>query len=524
VTTAVLIATAASDDGGAAAAQPWEDGTLLRRVLEQLATLGVRTAHVITRPEWEDALLPSLDGLPLRAELLTSGSLGEDLRTVAGVARDLGGDDGDLLVAYADMVTHREALAGLLADPRVPTGILVADAADGHALAWPVRDSRGRVVSAGSAFHAVNKPNFRFLGALRVASPNREMVVDVAERLATLADSPPEAWQREREHKAAAPDDAVALLVVGLVRSGVHLNQSPLRRLFWGRPLSAAAVMSAREQIAACDEQKVLLDSAVKPMDGFFTTFFVSPYSKYIARWAARRGFTPNQVTTVSMLIGIAAAAAFATGARAGLITGAVLLQIAFTTDCVDGQLARYTRTFSKLGAWLDSIFDRGKEYVVFAGLAIGASRHGDPVWALAGAALTLQTVRHSFDFSFGAAQHQTIGAAEHRPLEDPWDGTGAVEQDSAPQVEDEPELLPGTRVRSRSVPARILSSWRRLDSAPGLLWIKRILVLPIGERFAAISITAALFSARTTFTVLLAWGTFALVYSLAGRLLRSLR
>ena len=78
------------------------------------------------------------------------------------------------------------------------------------------------------------------------------------------------------------------------------------------------------------------------------------------------------------------AAAAFATGERWGLVAGAILLQAAFTTDCVDGQLARYTRTFSKLGAWLDSIFDRSKEYVCFAGLAIGASRAGDPVWPLA--------------------------------------------------------------------------------------------------------------------------------------------
>ena len=50
------------------------------------------------------------------------------------------------------------------------------------------------------------------------------------------------------------------------------------------------------------------------------------------------------------------------------MVAGAVLLQLAFTFDCVDGQLARYTRQFSKLGAWLDSIFDRTKEYVVFAG------------------------------------------------------------------------------------------------------------------------------------------------------------
>src|SRR3954471_3159572 len=168
----------------------------------------------------------------------------------------------------------------------------------------------------------------------------------------------------------------------------------------------------------AREDDRALLDAAVKPQDGFFTTFFVSPYSKYIARWAAHRGFTPNQVTTLSMLIGVAAAVAFALGTRAGWIAGAVLLQVAFTFDCVDGQLARYTRTFTKLGAWLDSVFDRGKEYVVFAGLAIGASRAGDPMWLLAGAALTFQTVRHAFDFSFAAAEHQEYRVAVQRPLD----------------------------------------------------------------------------------------------------------
>jgi hypothetical protein len=45
----------------------------------------------------------------------------------------------------------------------------------------------------------------------------------------------------------------------------------------------------------------------------------------------------------------------------------------------------------------------------------------------------------------------------------------------------------------------------------------------PIGERFAAISITAAFWDARVTFIVLLAWGGFAATYTLAGRVLRSL-
>jgi phosphatidylglycerophosphate synthase len=266
----------------------------------------------------------------------------------------------------------------------------------------------------------------------------------------------------------------------------------------------------------------VLLDSAVKAADGFFTTFFVSPYSKYIARWCARRGLTPNQVTTVSLGIGVVAAAAFATGERWGLIAGAILLQAAFTTDCVDGQLARYTRQFSKLGAWLDSIFDRTKEYVVFGGLAIGASAAGDPAWVLAAAALTLQVSRHAMDFSYGAAQRAVIGGGPQRPLVE------ADDRAPRPDADLPPEPVPADEAAEPaapqvSAPRRFLRSWRRMDRLPGVLWVKRVIAFPIGERFAVISLTAAIWSPRVTFTVVIAWGLFAVAYSLPGRLLRSL-
>jgi phosphatidylglycerophosphate synthase len=219
-------------------------------------------------------------------------------------------------------------------------------------------------------------------------------------------------------------------------------------------------------------DEKARLDAAVKPVDGFFTTFFVSPYSRYIARWAARRGLTPNQVTVASALIGLLASAGFATGERWGLVAGAILLQVAFTADCVDGQLARYSRQFSAVGGWLDSTFDRAKEWLVYAGLAIG----GHSVWLLAGAALTLQMLRHFMDFGWQEARGQADAELAG------WDRPGAID------------------------------------------WVKRIVAFPIGERFAAISITAALWSAHTTFVVLLAWGGFAGLYGLAGRVLRSLK
>jgi hypothetical protein len=554
----VLLATSPAADGGPAALLPWGDGTLLDRLARQLAALGVPRTVVVTRPTWESGIRGAL---PRDAEVLVSPDVTADLSSVAEIA--VGTGDGGIVAAYGDILTHTAALAGLLADPRVTTGVLAGGRAQ-RPTAFRIRSRRGRVISAASAYHAVYRPTGAFLGVLKIAAADAPAVAAAAQRLAPLAGAPPQAWLDELDRKeaswrfglarmaaggeldeptddedasqpaavalsaedearlrnriAAAPDDAVALLLVGLVRSGAQLGASYLRKLYWSRPQTADSAAQAARAIEEIDEDRVLLDSAVKGTDGFFTTFFVSPYSKYIARWAARRGLTPNQVTTASVFIGLLAAAAFATGERWGLVSGAVLLQLAFTTDCVDGQLARYTRTFSKLGAWLDSVFDRTKEYLAFAGLAIGASRMGDPVWGLACAAITAQTVRHMSDFSFGSTQQQAMRTSAQPPLEQPFDSAGAA---AAARRDGE---APAAPERERSRADRALAAWRRLDRAPGVRWGKRILSFPIGERFAVISITAALFTPRTTFVTLLVCAAVAGLYTQTGRVLRSVR
>jgi phosphatidylglycerophosphate synthase len=573
VATAVLFATAPAGDGSAAAALAWERTTLLGRLLDQLAELGIRHAHLITRPQWAPALEPQARDRSIAVELHESADLAGDLRALERIAR---AGTGSIVVANGDILTQGEALAGLLADPRVFTGMLTTTVRRVQRyMAFRTRGRRGRVVSAGSPFHYIHQPNGTFLGVLKVASPHRPAVADVAARLAELVDGGlPDGWREELDAKAGrwklalyrraqagtepqeadedpvdvveeeselAPDavdlspaddaelarrlaaaerDVPSLLLCGLVRSDVQVGGSHLRRLLWTRPLTPEDVADAAARIGEHDEDRALLNSAVKANDGFFTTHFVSPYSKYIARWAARRGWTPNGVTTLSVAIGFAAAAAFATGERAGLIAGAVLLQAAFTFDCVDGQLARYTRTFTKFGAWLDSIFDRTKEYAVFAGLAIGASQAGDDVWLFAGAALALQTMRHSIDFSYPAAQHQAMGAVRQPPLEQV--GDLVVAGVPAPLIPAGDPEAPPPAPPPRTFKQRLRGAWRRIDRSRRGRWIKKIVAFPIGERFAAISISAALFDARVTFIVLLAWGGIATAYTVAGRLLRS--
>jgi len=553
---AVVFATAGEDSGAPAAALPWDDGTLLGRGLAQLASIGVRSADVVMRPGAEAALASSLrvDGISVRTHV--SPDTAGDLRVLAGIARS---GTGGLALLQGDVVTHREALAGLLLDPRLRTAALVVPGGQGRPFAPRVRSVRGHVLSAGSPYHHVKDPTTNFLGILKVAAAERILLAGTAERLAALVEDPPPSWSGERDATvdawrrwfarrsdpeateiperpvlgeddeaevrraaSAAGQDVVSLALVGLVRGGAAVGISHLRRLFWARPLSAAAAAAARAQIEAYDEDRVLLDSAVKANDGFFTTYFVSPYSKYLARWAARRGWTPNGVTTLSLAIGTLAAAAYATGTGWGMVAGAVLLQASFTTDCVDGQLARYTRQFSALGAWLDSVFDRTKEYLVFAGLAIGASAADGDVWLLAAAALSLQTVRHTLEFSYGASRQQGFAAVLQPPLEVAEDAGGP----RRPYLP--PSRPPGERPRPARPPARRvvgrgLALWTAIERLPGIRWGKKMVAFPIGERFALISIVSVISGPRTTFIAYLAWAGLATVYNLVGRVLRSI-
>ncbi|WP_226961397.1 MULTISPECIES: DUF5941 domain-containing protein [Streptomyces] len=283
----------------------------------------------------------------------------------------------------------------------------------------------------------------------------------------------------------AAPPEAaptVDRLATLLAEAGAPPHRPELGTLVAEVPLDEPARAEAAARVAAVDEEAVRLRSAVKSRDGFTTTHLVSPYSRYLARWCARRGYTPNQVTTASLLTALVAAGCAATGERWGFVTAGVLLLASFVLDCADGQLARYALKYSTLGAWLDATFDRAKEYAFYAGLALGAARSDDDVWALALGAMVLGTCRHIVDFAFNEA---------HPPSPS---GGGA-------------NAISG-----------------RLDRIGWTVWARRMIVLPIGERWLLIAVLTALTTPRTTLVVLLVAAGFAGCYTTAGRLLRSLR
>jgi hypothetical protein len=146
--TAVLMATADAEGGAPAATLAWEDGTLIGRLLDQLAGLDVGSAHVIARPAATAALEAVVEAAGLPVRLQPSPGRPADLRTIAEIARAA---TGAVVIAYADTVTQREALAGLLADPRVATGILGTAGHMARPFGYRTRVRRGRVMGASSA-------------------------------------------------------------------------------------------------------------------------------------------------------------------------------------------------------------------------------------------------------------------------------------------------------------------------------------------------------------------------------------
>jgi phosphatidylglycerophosphate synthase len=515
----VLIATRPALQGTCAALLHADGTSLLRRLHDHLG-VGAST-RVVTRSVW---LAEVVADLPGDVEVVAADTGPDVLAAVLAAPATPG---RDLLLLDAGTVADPHSLDRIGDRAAAGTRVVALPGATGDPLetAAGLRATRGRVVAAGSHLHAVTSPDSWHGRGLRLAARDRDGASELRAPLATLL--------TEGGAEDVALADPLPLVTVAVVRAGIPLAPvTPLPGGVWRVVDAPTDAVAATQAVEASDLEALRLRAAVKAEDGFFTTFFVSTYSRYLARWAAVRGFTPDQVTATSMLLGVLAALGFASGERAGWVAGAVALQLAFALDCVDGQLARYARVSTPRGAWLDAVFDRGKEYVAYLGLAIGGVRAGDDreLWVLAAAALTLQTVRHVVDLGYDTQQRADAAAAARVPLEQRTDGPVSRWEPASlatPADVDRPDPADaatatgprrGTRTRLRAG----IAGLRRGESVGLVRWGKRIVVLPIGERFALISVVVAVASPRAVFLWLLAWGTLAAAYTTGGRIVRS--
>ena len=434
-----------------------------------------------------------------------TGSPGGDRATAAAGLRELAArlerGSGPLLLTADDLQVPTAGLGELTGDPRPVTRALVSrvtasDVRPASASGRPssaVRRRGGLVVSAGSPVHQVGRPDGVFVGALEVAQADRVAAADAARAAADSA---------ARHGWAADPLD---LLLVAMVRRGLAVTAVTADPWPWRRGAvgaERAAVAAAHDDVGADDVHRIRLARATKADDGLVASVVSRPVARRLTPLALRAGLTPNTVTASSLVIGLGAAAAFAVGDRWALVLGAVLLQLSLVVDCVDGDVARYTRRFSAAGAWLDASTDRLKEFACYGGLALGAAGAGDRgPWLLAAAMLTLQTARHSVDYTFTAVKDDRESESAALPLDQPGDtaaGTGST------------------------AAARAVEASERSNRRPAVRWAKKALHLGIGERWLVLSVLAAAGRPAAALGVLLVLGLLSLAYTSAGRTLRA--
>jgi phosphatidylglycerophosphate synthase len=108
--------------------------------------------------------------------------------------------------------------------------------------------------------------------------------------------------------------------------------------------------------------------AALKPIDAWWTVVVVDPIAvRLLPTIAARTRITPLSLTLLSAVFGVASAVSFATGA---FIPGAVLFEMKFLLDCLDGKLARMRAMTSVLGAFIDAAEDVIITTAIFVALA----------------------------------------------------------------------------------------------------------------------------------------------------------
>jgi archaetidylinositol phosphate synthase len=121
----------------------------------------------------------------------------------------------------------------------------------------------------------------------------------------------------------------------------------------------------------------------------------------------ASTGMSPGFWTALSLILAAASGLTYMSAMFLGSnwylssMAGSIFLLISGFFDIVDGCVARVTKQTSKKGAYLDSVFDKISESIIFIGLAIGG---------LANPVISLIALSISLLVSYTRAKSEAVG------------------------------------------------------------------------------------------------------------------
>jgi 1L-myo-inositol 1-phosphate cytidylyltransferase / CDP-L-myo-inositol myo-inositolphosphotransferase len=294
--------------------------------------------------------------------------------------------------------------------------------------------------NGGATEGAARVPGWSQLAASLMSSPAAPLVIasasllaetDWLERLA-VAGSEPAVWagmpNRIVVVAAASASDAVeALEESGGARDLIAVESSLARR--FGSPEAIPAGVDpivVETQADVRPAERRLMRALVKDTDGFMARHVERPISLAISRLLAQTAITPNQMSLISIFVGICGGPFFLSP-RASLQTVGALMFLAHSIlDGCDGELARLKFEESRWGGVLDFWGDNVVHVVIFGCMAIGWSLFAGASWPLLlGAAAVLGTLG-SAGFVYwrlmrvkddGGALYTSVSAEPDRPL-----------------------------------------------------------------------------------------------------------
>lgn len=490
--------------------------TVLAALLAQLGEIVPGATVEVLAPEWaaESIRGQAPTGVVVTACRTTRIALNEVIRhAYEAIAKG-----NEIALVEGGLVAHGEALAAVLAEPApAHTALLVGERVHGPG----VRTAEGIVVSAGSSAHAVTDPDRESLGVLRVLKSDLHALAEAARGISATG------------RVSDTATDLLDLLIVGLVRLGARVSAVPVGPYVLYRPQTQLEVGAALVDLKEIDEERLRLVSTARADDGLYATLVGRRLSRLVTRWALRRGIGSYRISAAAMIAVLLAAATFATGARPGLIGGALLLQVGFVLGCADGEIARYTRTGSPFGSWLDAVGARIKEFLVYAGLALGAAQVGTSGWVLAGAMLGVLACRQMVDAGFAVRHAEWQAEEAPEPLTLPLSRrddaptlVGAIvsatdDRASANDLAADPQETGGPGSASRANAA--LEWLNNTDDVPAMVLVRRTLAMPLGERWLVISVGAAVASPWRVLAGVVGITGLAVIYMTIGRMLRSM-
>ncbi len=239
--------------------------------------------------------------------------------------------------------------------------------------------------------------DWRSLAASLSSAPPASLIVapaailaegDWLERLAS-ARIEPAGWGTIPNRIVMLPAASVADAAEALDRGGAGLDLGEVEArlaLRFGPPARILAaidplIVDTPADVGAAERR--LLKSLIKDTDGFMARHVERPISLMISRRLAGTAITPNQMSLISVAVGICGGPFFLSSRPLMQTIGALLFLAHSILDGCDGELARLKFQQSRWGGVLDFWGDNVVHTIIFGCMGIGWSLAAGALWPL---------------------------------------------------------------------------------------------------------------------------------------------